>query len=233
MSAIVRERPILFSGPMVRRLERLGYVVEWRILNAADFGDATTRQRFFLLGRKDGEPIAWPTASHAKQPWGDVKRWRAAREIIDWSLKGRSIFGRKKSLSPKTLARIYAGAKKFKWPEPFLVILRQHMDGQSVDAPVPTLCAGGTHVGLAQPVERAPRQGSLFGLYAAAPPAYDILFRMLDPRELARAHSFDDDETTYEFVGNKTEITRQIGGSVPVRTACALVGSIFGGAPCA
>jgi hypothetical protein len=46
-------------------------------------------------------------------------------------LKGRSIFNRKKPLAPKTLARIYAGAVKFKWPEPFLVILRNHMAGRA------------------------------------------------------------------------------------------------------
>src|SRR6185295_5599772 len=78
--------------------------------------------------------------------------FRPAREIIDWSIKGRSIFGRKKQLAAKTLARIYAGAVKFKWPEPFLVILRNHMAGQSVDGPLPTIAAGGTHIGLAQPI---------------------------------------------------------------------------------
>jgi DNA (cytosine-5)-methyltransferase 1 len=51
----------------------------------------------------------------------------------------------------QNLARIYAGAVKFRWPEPLLVILRNHMNAQSVEEPLPTLCAGGTHVGLAQP----------------------------------------------------------------------------------
>jgi DNA (cytosine-5)-methyltransferase 1 len=31
------------------------------------------------------------------------------------------------------------------------VILRNHMDAQSVDEPLPTVCAGGTHIGLAEP----------------------------------------------------------------------------------
>jgi DNA (cytosine-5)-methyltransferase 1 len=29
------------------------------------------------------------------------------------------------------------------WPEPFLVILRNHMAGQSVDGPLPTIAANG------------------------------------------------------------------------------------------
>jgi hypothetical protein len=51
----------------------------------------------------------------------------------------------------------------------------------------------------------------------------DVAFRMLRNRELARSHSFDDAETTYEFVGTEAEQTRQVGNSVPVSTAKALV----------
>lgn len=139
-------------------IRRLGFDLEWRILNAADYGDATTRRRFFLEARSDGKPLVWPAPTHIKREDGKLalfptaKPWRAAREIIDWTIKGRSIFGRKKPLSAKTLARIYAGAVKFKWPEPFLVILRNHMDAQTVDGPVPSIAANGGHIGLAQPV---------------------------------------------------------------------------------
>jgi DNA (cytosine-5)-methyltransferase 1 len=52
----------------------------------------------------------------------------------------------------------------------------------------------------------------------------DILMRMLTPRELARAHSVPDD---FVITGNKTEQTKQIGNSVPVRTARALVGTLL------
>ena len=44
----------------------LGYDAEWRMLNAADYGDATTRTRFFLIARKDGMPIRWPEPTHAR-----------------------------------------------------------------------------------------------------------------------------------------------------------------------
>ena len=40
----------------------------------------------------------------------------------------------------------------------------------------------------------------------------DITFRMLQPRELARAQAFPDD---YVFLGNKAEQTKQIGNAVP------------------
>jgi DNA (cytosine-5)-methyltransferase 1 len=109
-------------------------------------------------GAVDSRSISWPTPTHRKREAGNIELfpgmsdWRPARDIIDWNIKGRSIFNRKKPLAPKTLARIYAGAIKFKWPEPFLVILRNHMAGQSVDGPLPTIAANGTHIGLAQPI---------------------------------------------------------------------------------
>lgn len=139
-------------------IRRLGFDPEWRKLNAADYGDATTRQRFILMARSDRRTVAWPVPTHHKRTDGKlelfpgVKPWRPAREIIDWSIKGKSIFNRKKPLAPKTLARVYAGAQKFGWPEPFLVILRNHMGAQSVAEPVPTIAAHGTHIGLAEPV---------------------------------------------------------------------------------
>ncbi|MBX4870605.1 DNA cytosine methyltransferase [Rhizobium bangladeshense] len=139
-------------------LRRLGFELEWRKLNAADYGDATTRQRFILMGRSDGRKIHWPMPTHKKQDevnadlFSSAKPWRPAREIIDWKIKGRSILSRKKPLAPKTLARIYAGAQKFGWPEPYLVILRNHMAAQGMDQPLPTIAAGGQHIGIAEPV---------------------------------------------------------------------------------
>lgn len=138
-------------------LESLGYRVEVKILNAADYGDPTTRQRLFMLARRGRHTLNWPEATHSKSGtatlFGNRKRWKAAREIIDWTLEGRSIFNRKKPLRPATIQRILAGLEKFGGPElkPFLVILRNHADGRSVDSPVPTLAAEGQHVGVAQP----------------------------------------------------------------------------------
>ncbi|MGY3159071.1 DNA (cytosine-5)-methyltransferase 1 [Bradyrhizobium elkanii] len=138
-------------------IRSLGYTIEYQRLNAADFGEATTRRRFIMMGRKDGVPIAWPQPTHGD---GTGRAWRPAREIIDWNIKGQSIYTRRKRLARKTLARIEAGAIKFNWPEPFLVVLRNHMDGKSVNGPLPTIAAGGNHIGLAQPIILPTGQGT-------------------------------------------------------------------------
>ncbi len=164
----IKSRKGEYFNAWIDVIRRLGFDPEWRKLNAADYGDATTRQRFILMARSDRRRVIWPAATHTRPgndklaPFPGLKPWRPAREIIDWSKKGKSIFGRKKPLAAKTLARIEAGAVKFGWPEPYLVILRRHMDGRSVDAPLPALATGG-HVALAQPIvlsrhsEGAPR----------------------------------------------------------------------------
>jgi DNA (cytosine-5)-methyltransferase 1 len=146
----IKERKGEYFRAWVAAIEGLGFVVDWRVLNAADYGDATTRRRFFLMARSDGKPIVWPEPTHAKEPTGKLKRWRPARDIIDWDQPGASIFTRKRPLAPKTIARIMAGAKKFGWPEAFLVVLSRHLDAMNVDGPLPTITANGTHIALAE-----------------------------------------------------------------------------------
>lgn len=138
-------------------LRSLDYKVEDRILNSADYGDPTTRKRLFIMARRGRHQIAWPTATHSKTGattlFGTTKRWRAAREVIDWTIAGKSIFNRKKPLKPATIARILAGLEKFGGQDlqPFLVVLRKNQAGMSIDGPVPTLTTSGANVGLAQP----------------------------------------------------------------------------------
>ena len=84
----------------------------------------------------------------------------------------------------------------------------------SLDEPTPTICATGRiQLAVAEPVTGGR--------------TYDIRFRMLEPKELARAMGFSAAETTYEFAGTKTEITKQIGNAVPVNLAAALVGALM------
>lgn len=138
-------------------LKSLGYKVEDRILNSADYGDPTTRRRLFIMARRGRHQIAWPTPTHSKTGsptlFGKTKRWRAAREVIDWTVRGKSIFNRKKPLKPATIARILAGLEKFGGDQlkPFLVILRKNQSAMSIDGPIPTLTTSGANVGIAQP----------------------------------------------------------------------------------
>lgn len=101
----------------VRNVKKYGYRFDYRILNAADFGAYTSRKRFFGIFAKERLPIVFPEQTHAKEPqknlFGEMKRWKPVKEVLDFNDEGESIFTRKKPLSEKTLERIYAGLIKF------------------------------------------------------------------------------------------------------------------------
>lgn len=124
----------------VTQLSDLGYEIEHRELVAADYGAPTTRKRFVLIARCDGQPIVWPERTHAPRDSEDVKSgkylpWRSAAEIIDWSVPMYSIFATKQEIKEKygvnavrpladnTMRRIIRGVDKFtiRSGKPFLV----------------------------------------------------------------------------------------------------------------
>ena len=403
-----KSRKGLYFEEWVRSLWGLGYTVEWKILNAADYGDATSRVRFFLQARKDGHAIWWPEATHSKTGGndllGELPKWRAAREIIDWSNLGRSLLDdpkyKRRPLSIMTRRRIARGLHRFGGPlAPYYIKLldlddesmsiinkepvitpeirafhgsnRQNTAPRDMDDPIPTLTTwgnggcymvqpvakpfilgqqsgsapraatepiptiagagaismirpmiveyygnGGTRPvseplstattkarhALARPTavpvmqdesdspredqkdinnpqanaciipnfgergKQAPRihdidkptpavtnrgAGSLLTptvseltakqvenvdarrvvLIDGRVHVLDIRYRMLQNPELARAMGFTDEEQDYEFVGNVSQVTKQIGNAVPVHTAVALVKAVLGPAP--
>ncbi len=135
------------------RLRGLGYKVEWRNLNAADFGAPTHRRRLFLIARRDRQPIVWPEPTHgdpknldATPLFSRLAPWRTAAECIDWSIECPSIFDRKKPLAEATMRRIAMGVKRYvlENPQPFIVGVGGRM-GQSpasaVDQPNNTITA--------------------------------------------------------------------------------------------
>ena len=127
----------------VRRLERLGYAVQWRELRACDYGAPTIRRRLFLVARCDGQPITWPKPTHGK---GTPYPWRTAAECIDWSIPCPSIFTRSRSLADNTLRRVAAGLRKFviETGRPFIVPIQNAGWGDrctSLDAPLRTITA--------------------------------------------------------------------------------------------
>ncbi|PVF75050.1 C-5 cytosine-specific DNA methylase family protein [Klebsiella aerogenes] len=108
----------LDSEDAARLVKGLSYDLDYRELRASDLGTPTIRKRFFMVMRRDGQPIVWPEATHGdpKSPAvlaGKLAPWRTAAECIDWSIPAPSIFGRKKPLAKNTLRRIARGIQRF------------------------------------------------------------------------------------------------------------------------
>lgn len=131
----------------VSALRALGYEVEWRVLNAADYGAATARKRLFIVARRDGKPIGWPEPTHGL----GLEPYRAAAECIDWSIPCPSIFARKRPLAEATQRRIAEGVRRYvlDCPRPFIVQTgHQSSDGgkvRSVGEPLSTVVTKAEH----------------------------------------------------------------------------------------
>ncbi len=102
----------------INSVKSYGYKFEHRILNAANYGAFTSRKRYFGQFAGLGEEIYWPEPTHAEKPENSLfgkplKKWKAVKEVLDFSDEGWSIFDRKKPLVEATLQRIYAGLIKF------------------------------------------------------------------------------------------------------------------------
>ena len=140
----------------ISAIQSLGYTVEWRVLNAANYGDPTIRRRLFIQAIKGiGRTIKWPDISHSESQYNyqGLPKWIPAREIIDHGLHGESIFRRKKPLADATLRRIEHGIKRFWQPyaEPFLIILRGTGTSRSLNEPLPAVTTSGNHAALIEP----------------------------------------------------------------------------------
>ncbi|MFZ3121672.1 MAG: DNA cytosine methyltransferase [Variovorax sp.] len=126
-------------------LEALGYVVEHRIIKACDYGAPTSRERLFMVARRDGHPIAWPEPTHAAKPAKGQLPYRTAAECIDFSMQSQSIFERKKPLAEATMRRIAKGIQRevLQKAKPFIVpIANWSRDAvQPVDQPLNTVTA--------------------------------------------------------------------------------------------
>ena len=139
-------------------LRRHGYKVEHRELRACDYGAPTSRKRLFLIARRDGQPIVWPTPTHGKPGSAEVKAgqrkpWRTAAECIDWSIPCPSIFERSKPLAEATLRRVARGIERYvvNAAKPFIVRIGQtgHGDAGKVRGlgePVSTVTTKAEHL---------------------------------------------------------------------------------------
>ncbi len=161
-----------------RKIQQLGYDLEWRLLNAADYGAPTKRERLIIMGvrRSSGRKIYWPLPTHAEfdiitgapsEEWikATSKRlgftpellrsrtylpWRTTRCCIEWNDLGTSVFDRKRPLADKTIDRIAVGFFKY-GSAPSIAKFKGTGTANSVDEPLGTVQANGQHYGLINP----------------------------------------------------------------------------------
>lgn len=144
----IPEKKGLYFNAFVRAIRKEGYQVKFKVLNTADYGDPQTRHRFFLIASKTHEPV-FPQQTHSEVPDMFTKQWKPARDIIDWTKKGTSIYKRKRPLVGNTRRRIFEGFLRHGGGA---FVLGQHSGSvpRSVNKPLMTICSEGA-LQLVQP----------------------------------------------------------------------------------
>jgi DNA (cytosine-5)-methyltransferase 1 len=233
---------------MLTAFERAGYTVDWRVLNAANFGVPQKRERFFLVGvRKNLSQrvkASFPTPSH----------WFAGK-VIGTRLKDRYIVNPSSGHPPVTvrdaisdLPHLNSGESKTTYGKPpqtayqaarrrnassgltlhdaathnakMLEVIRHA--GSSIHALPEGLVSSGYSSCYSRLAYDEP--STTITVKFTSPASSKCIHprddRAITPREAARIQSFDD---SFLFAGSKTEIASQIGNAVP-----PLFGAAFG-----
>jgi len=158
---------------LIRQCQRLGYDVDWQVLDCSRYGAPTRRNRLFIVGSNDGIPPLFPEPTHGP----GLLPFHTAAECIDFDIPAGSIFpctcahphrssilpthcevcgGRLRPLVEKTMWRIAQGLRRFLYedPDPFVISIDQQSTGRTdrpASSPLSTITTVNRH-GIVTPV---------------------------------------------------------------------------------
>lgn len=199
------------------RVERLGFTVDQRVLNAADYGVPQRRRRAIAIGVRQG-PVPWPEETHAEPGTGSAREdwvtFRSAVEGLPLRPDGKA-WHRPRNPRPFSVRRYKAvprdGGNRFQ--------MQKNLDKAGLGDLVPRCWR-----------EKPTGTTDVFGRLWWDRPAYTIRTEFYKPekgrylhpsahrpitvREAARCMSFDD---SFVFPEDQamTSVARQVGNAVP------------------
>lgn len=231
---------------LLEGFKKIGYSVDWRILNAANFGVPQKRERFFLIGTKQSaissNHICFPTPTHAfsgkvigtkhksnyvvNSDHGHpaITVWDAISDLPSINSGERRETYRCKPTNDYQRARRINANERLTLHEAanhskkMLEIIRH--SGASISSIPDGLITSGYSSCYSRLNGNEPSTTITvkFTSPASSKCIHPIDDRSITPREAARIQGFDDD---FVFCGSKTDIASQIGNAVP---------PLFGGA---
>ena len=182
--------------------DEIGYNVDMKLLNSADYGVPQKRERVIFIGtRKDmKEKVVFPIATHNKEGTDGKNKWVSVKDAID-DLK-------EKKEDVDTLQHIFTVHSS-----DFVEKIKNTPIGKSVN---PKYTEAFYRCNPDEPSNTVKENhGGVFVHYEKN--------RVMTPRELARLQSFPDD---FKFKGKKTKMLVQLGNAVPCGLSQAIAKEI-------
>lgn len=235
--------------------KQLGYDAQWRILNAANYGVPQKRERLIMIGVQSGGKIAFPEPTHDFNGTTigikDRKKIHAPkpdlfRQKLEPLKRAVTVMEAISDLPP-----VLSGEQSGRYLSPPANSYQKIMRGRASEEL--TLHSATAHskkmleiIGYSgKNISCIPKElitsgfSSCYSRLDADEPAvtitvnfvhpasnrciHPVQHRALTPREGARLQSFDD---AYQFSGNRSQITKQIGNAVPPLLGKAIAESI-------
>lgn len=226
VKALISSADGYFLKEIIDMFSKLGYKINWTVLKASDFGVPQKRERAFIIGSKSGVvPFPKPLTKvvtvedaisdlhylksgeksdydykfEAKTPYQRLMR-KNSRHLFNHEATSHS------QDAIKRMSLIPIKGNKFDLPENMRTNQKFHTTWSRLhwDKVSPTI-------------------DTRFDTPSNGQNIHPELDRAITPREAARIQSFPD---TFEFVGKKTEICKQIGNAVPPLLASRIASSI-------
>jgi DNA (cytosine-5)-methyltransferase 1 len=195
---------------VLEQFDALGYRTVYGILDAVNYGVPQFRERFILVGSRDGEDIFLPLPTNFQTHQDPGSRWRTLRQAIG---DLEDVVSESAHFSEERLRFLRLVPEGGNWRSLPEELIEQAMGGAygssggkvgfyrrlSFAEPSPTL--------VTSPVQKATMMG------------HPTRLRPLSVAEYARIQQFPDD---WHFAGNTASKYRQIGNAVPIGLGRAL-----------
>jgi len=94
---------------ILKALKKTGYHVQFRVLNAADYGTPQTRERLVFIGSRDGREIRFPKPTHSRDPVDGQAPWVSLRDALKGLDDQNPVFAKLCPSKRKYLKRIPEG----------------------------------------------------------------------------------------------------------------------------
>jgi len=185
----------------IRELAKLGFNVQWKVLNAADYGVPQKRLRLIVVGVREGADFKFPNPTHGI---GKKKAYQTVAQALsdcpdDEPNRARVVYAK----NPILRRSPYAG-----------MLLNGKGRPLDMDAPSFTIpaSAGGNRTHILDP-EGVLRKYHAHLMHGGKPRSGDVEgCSRLTVKQSARLQTFPD---SFEFAGRRNQRYTQIGNAVP------------------